>query len=200
MEMGGQLHNPATLAPGKEPQVPLGYEAECTPDAVQTLQRREKSLAPAGNWTPVVQPTACHDTIWDILVPIWSSNFTNTVNNWKSGFFEIFSSFQISWHLCYCKPLSAVQTNLFCIYTTLYSACSGFLFSDLKKLKSSVRTLSLGVVCLFHFLFSPECQLRRLQGWVSVKKCRSLYLLLLSLIPSICCKCEVINENCSSMT
>jgi len=43
MEVSGQLHGPAVLPPGKEPLVPIGYEAEWTPEPVRTQWRREKN-------------------------------------------------------------------------------------------------------------------------------------------------------------
>jgi hypothetical protein len=54
MEVNGQLHTLAALPPGKEPLIPIGYEAEWAPDPVWTLWHREKSLASAGNRTSVV--------------------------------------------------------------------------------------------------------------------------------------------------
>jgi hypothetical protein len=53
-----QLHAPAALPPGKEPSVPIGWEAGRTPEPVWTRWRREKFLALAGNRTPIVQPVA----------------------------------------------------------------------------------------------------------------------------------------------
>jgi len=32
MEVSGQLHAPSALLPGKEPLVPIGYEAEWDPE------------------------------------------------------------------------------------------------------------------------------------------------------------------------
>jgi hypothetical protein len=55
--VSGQLYAPAALPPGEEPPVPIGYEAGWAPEPVWTLWSREKSIAPAGDWTPAAQPT-----------------------------------------------------------------------------------------------------------------------------------------------
>jgi hypothetical protein len=39
--VSGQLHAPAAFAPGKEPPVPIGYEAGWAPEPVWTLETRE---------------------------------------------------------------------------------------------------------------------------------------------------------------
>jgi hypothetical protein len=51
MKVGGKLHSLAALFLGKEPPVPIGYEAGWVPEPLWTLARREKSLVPAGNRT-----------------------------------------------------------------------------------------------------------------------------------------------------
>jgi hypothetical protein len=43
MEVGGQLHTPATLALGKEPTAPTEYETGWALEPVLMLWRREKS-------------------------------------------------------------------------------------------------------------------------------------------------------------
>jgi hypothetical protein len=53
----GQLHAPAVLPPEIEPSVPT-VDATWALEPVWTRQRREKSLVPAGNRTPAVQPIA----------------------------------------------------------------------------------------------------------------------------------------------
>jgi hypothetical protein len=61
MEVSGRLHASAILALGKERPVLIAQEAGWTPEPVLTLWRREKSLAHAGNRTPVVQTvTRCY--------------------------------------------------------------------------------------------------------------------------------------------
>jgi hypothetical protein len=47
MEVSGQLHVPASLPPGKEPLVPIGYEVGWAPEPVWTQWGREKFPAPS---------------------------------------------------------------------------------------------------------------------------------------------------------
>jgi hypothetical protein len=58
MEVSAQLYAPADLTPGKEPTVPIEYEAGWAPEPLWTLWSREKSLATAENRTQSVQPVA----------------------------------------------------------------------------------------------------------------------------------------------
>jgi hypothetical protein len=58
MEVSCQLHAPAALPLGLEPSVPIGYEAGWTSEPARTLWGREKSFAPAGNRTPLIQSVA----------------------------------------------------------------------------------------------------------------------------------------------
>jgi hypothetical protein len=51
MEVSGQLYNPAALHTGKEPLVPIGWEAGWDPESFWTRWWREKFPAPAGNRT-----------------------------------------------------------------------------------------------------------------------------------------------------
>jgi hypothetical protein len=51
-----------TLPPGKGPLVPIGQEARWAPELVWTQRLEEKSFAPAGDRTPVVQPVVRHYT------------------------------------------------------------------------------------------------------------------------------------------
>jgi hypothetical protein len=48
LEVGGQLHDPATLPTRKEPPVPIGQEVVWPPEPVWTLRRREKFLTLPG--------------------------------------------------------------------------------------------------------------------------------------------------------
>jgi hypothetical protein len=52
MEASGQLHAPAALPPGKEPSVPIRYEAGWAPEPVLMQWWRQKFPAPAGTRTP----------------------------------------------------------------------------------------------------------------------------------------------------
>jgi len=59
-----QRHVPTTLYPlGKDPTpVPIGQEAGWAPELVSTQRLEEKSLASAGERTPVVQSVVRHYT------------------------------------------------------------------------------------------------------------------------------------------
>jgi hypothetical protein len=52
------------LPPGKEPPVPIGQEARWASEPVWTQKLEEKSSAPVGDRTPVVQPVVSHYTAW----------------------------------------------------------------------------------------------------------------------------------------
>jgi hypothetical protein len=52
----------SALPPGKGPLVPTGYEAGWVPEPVWTQGLEEKSSAPAGIRTPIVQPVVRHCT------------------------------------------------------------------------------------------------------------------------------------------
>jgi hypothetical protein len=55
----GVSSTPRPLYPrGKSPRVPIGQEAGWTPERVWTPWKREKSLASAGNRTPIPQPSS----------------------------------------------------------------------------------------------------------------------------------------------
>jgi hypothetical protein len=64
MGVSGQHHAPAALYPrGKDPRYPLN-EAGWAPEPVWTQGLEEKSSAPVGDWTPIVQPVVRHYTAW----------------------------------------------------------------------------------------------------------------------------------------
>jgi hypothetical protein len=52
------------LPPGKVPPVPIVQEAGWAAEPVWTQRIEEKSFAPAGDRTPVVQPVVRHYTAW----------------------------------------------------------------------------------------------------------------------------------------
>jgi hypothetical protein len=61
--VSGQRHAPAALYPrGKGPPVPIVQEAWWAPEPVSTQRIEEKSFAPAGDRTAVVQSVARHYT------------------------------------------------------------------------------------------------------------------------------------------
>jgi hypothetical protein len=63
MGVSGQRHAPAALLPpGKGPPVPIVQEAGWAPEPVWTERLEEKSFAPAGDRTPVVQLIVRHYT------------------------------------------------------------------------------------------------------------------------------------------
>jgi hypothetical protein len=65
MGVSGQRHVPAALLPpGKGPPVPIVQEAGWAPEPVWTQRIQEKSYAPAGDRTPIVQPVVRHYTAW----------------------------------------------------------------------------------------------------------------------------------------
>jgi hypothetical protein len=49
MEVRGQFRALASLSPGKEPQVPIGYEAGWAPELVWKLWSTERALDPDGS-------------------------------------------------------------------------------------------------------------------------------------------------------
>jgi hypothetical protein len=57
MEVSDQLHAPAALLLGKEPPVPIVWEAGWAPKSIWMLWRREICLTPAGNRAPIPRPS-----------------------------------------------------------------------------------------------------------------------------------------------
>jgi hypothetical protein len=68
LEGGGQIHAPAALPPGKEVQVPIGWEAGWVSETVWMLWSREEFLTPAGNRTPAIHPVSRLCTDWLIYI------------------------------------------------------------------------------------------------------------------------------------
>jgi hypothetical protein len=59
MGVSGQRHAPAALLPpGKGPPVPIVQEAGWAPEPVWTQRLEEKSLAPAGDPTPIARSSS----------------------------------------------------------------------------------------------------------------------------------------------
>jgi hypothetical protein len=61
MQMSGQRH---TARQGKDPRVPIGQEAGCTPEPILTQRLEEKSFASAGERPPVNQSVIKHYTMY----------------------------------------------------------------------------------------------------------------------------------------
>jgi hypothetical protein len=58
MEVSGQLHEPAALPPGKEPLVPIGWEAGWAPEPVSTEGEEKNSQLLPVLEPPIIQPAA----------------------------------------------------------------------------------------------------------------------------------------------
>jgi hypothetical protein len=59
MGVSGERHTPAALLPpGKGPAVPIVQEAGWAPELVWTQRLEEKSLAPAGDRTPILRSSS----------------------------------------------------------------------------------------------------------------------------------------------
>jgi hypothetical protein len=67
--VSGQRHAPAALCPGKRPPVPIVQEAGWAPEPVWTQRLEEKSFAPAGDRTAIVQSVVRHYTDWATRLP-----------------------------------------------------------------------------------------------------------------------------------
>jgi hypothetical protein len=79
--MCGQLHAPVALLPGREPSVPIGYEAGLTPEPVWKLWRKEKFLVPTENLTPTVRLVARWYTDWAIQAHQFIMYLCKNLNN-----------------------------------------------------------------------------------------------------------------------
>jgi len=81
MEVSDQLHAPATLPPGKELLVPIGYEARWAPEPVWTRWWREKFPAPGGTRPPqhpdrnparILQIRMYRKTMFTYFIWVWN--------------------------------------------------------------------------------------------------------------------------------
>jgi hypothetical protein len=71
MGVSGQRHAPAALYPrGNRLPVPIVQEAGRVPEPVWTQRLEEKSSAPVGDQTPVVQSVVRHYTAWDTAAKV----------------------------------------------------------------------------------------------------------------------------------
>jgi hypothetical protein len=73
MGMSGQFRASTSLTSEKESPIPIVQEDGWALEPVWSLWRREKYLAFAGNWTPVVQLVARRYTDWAIPDPDYNS-------------------------------------------------------------------------------------------------------------------------------
>jgi hypothetical protein len=69
MGVSGQRLARPRFTPGKGPPVPIRQEAGWTPEPVWTQGLEEKSSAPVGDRTPIVQPVVRHYTDWATPAP-----------------------------------------------------------------------------------------------------------------------------------
>jgi hypothetical protein len=57
--MSDQLQRPGQFTPRQEPPVPIGQEAGWDSAGLDAMaKKKNRIIAPAGNWIPVVQPVA----------------------------------------------------------------------------------------------------------------------------------------------
>jgi hypothetical protein len=68
--VSGQLRSPAALPPGKEPPVPIGFEAGWAPEPVWTTWRKDKSCSyrDSNSDPSVVQPVASRCIMRSFLI------------------------------------------------------------------------------------------------------------------------------------
>jgi hypothetical protein len=126
MEMSDKFHAPDYFPSGIKPTVPIRLEAGWT-EPVWTLRRREKSLAPTGNRTPVVQPVApSRYTVWALPASnhntqYWKIQVSRSSSKWT--FVIKMTTERLCWetHLpaelvlsatSVCSPLSAHRVNI----------------------------------------------------------------------------------------
>jgi hypothetical protein len=87
MEVSGQLQAPATLPPGKELLVPIGYEAGWAPEPVWMPGWGEKFPVPSGSRTPDIparSPALYHWAISAPFVPLKQTLFLWTAKLGKN--------------------------------------------------------------------------------------------------------------------
>jgi hypothetical protein len=72
MGVSGQRHAPSrrALPSGKGPPVPIEQEAGWAPEPIWTQGLEEKSSAPVGDRTTIVEPVVRHYTNWAAAAPI----------------------------------------------------------------------------------------------------------------------------------
>jgi hypothetical protein len=70
MGVSGQRHASAALYPRrKNPRYPLNRRLGGPPEPVWTQRLEQKSSAPVGDRTPIVQPVVKHYTAWATAAP-----------------------------------------------------------------------------------------------------------------------------------
>jgi hypothetical protein len=118
MKVSGPPHTPAALPLRKGPPVPIGDDTGWTPESVWTLWSREKSLAPARNQTPAIQPV----TIPTELIPLISSHHSVgqllQLHNSFSNFIQCFKGVGI------CSEQCSVLIKIHRCLKIISAACS----------------------------------------------------------------------------
>jgi hypothetical protein len=110
------------LPPGKEPLVPIVYEAVWAPEPVWMQKLEEKSSAPVGDWTPAVQSIVRHYTDRATLAP--QLTMVQILSHcWAVCMLVLilsFLNFYISLLQCFAQPLLMIRRNSF----HLWEECS----------------------------------------------------------------------------
>jgi hypothetical protein len=74
MGMIGQHDTPAALySPGRGPPIHIVQEAGWAPEPVWTQGLEDKSSAPVGDRTSIVQPVVGHYTAWATAAPVFET-------------------------------------------------------------------------------------------------------------------------------
>lgn len=86
MGVSGQHHAPTTFYSAKRTLVPIGEDAGWASELVLTQGLEEKSFAPAGDQTPVVQSIVRHHTDSAMLadLSVCTSNFNLNLESYYS--------------------------------------------------------------------------------------------------------------------